>query len=91
LPLVFTDYSEQSIEKGLALAAKLYGMATSASTPERAVSLNPFRMPLREPLVRGGAVGFPTVSNGFLAAFHIPFEEGCEEAAVAQGGTADVS
>jgi hypothetical protein len=69
IPFVFTDYSEQSVEKGLALAAAKFGMAPSSTG---GVVLNPFRMPLREPLVRGGAVGFPTVSNGFLAAFHTP-------------------
>ena len=79
IPFVFTDYSEQSVEKGLALAANRFGMVPSSgsSTPggdaaSTGVILNPFRMPLREPLVRGGAVGFPTVSNGFLAAFHTP-------------------
>ena len=40
--------------------------------PSLGVSLNPFRAPMRLPLVRGGAVGFPTLSNGFLAAFHTP-------------------
>ena len=89
IPFVFTDYSEQSVEKGLARASVEMGLAAVekglaagktvapvASEPagpdERAVSLNPFRMPLREPLVRGGAVGFPTVSNGFLASLHTP-------------------
>ena len=61
---MFTDYSEQSVEKGLLLAAT-FGM-----TPSHSVSLNPFRAPLRLPLVRAGAVGFPTLSNGFIAAFN---------------------
>ena len=65
IPFVFTDYSEQSLEKGLALAADLAGMS-----PSLPVALNPFRAPLRLPLVRGGAVGFPTLSNGFVAAFY---------------------
>ena len=73
IAFVFTDYSEQSVEKGIALAAAQMAPDVNATEPvERAVSLNPFRMPLREPLVRGGAVGFPTVSNGFLASFHTP-------------------
>ena len=75
IPFVFTDYSEQSVEKGLELAAKqkdaAVASAAAASEP-RLVYLNPFRMPLREPLVCGGAAGFPTVSNGFLASFHTP-------------------
>ena len=65
IPFIFTDYSEQSIEKGLRLAADRFGMQ-----PSIGLSLNPFRGPLRLPLVRGGAVGFPTLSNGFLAGFN---------------------
>ena len=33
------------------------------------VGLNPFRMPLRQGLVNGGSVGFPWLSNGFVAGF----------------------
>ena len=35
------------------------------------VTLNPFRAPLRQPLVAGGAVGFPWLSNGFLAGWNV--------------------
>ena len=33
------------------------------------IALNPFRAPLRQPLVAGGSVGLPWLSNGFLAGF----------------------
>ena len=34
------------------------------------IALNPFRAPLRQPRVHNGAIGFPWVSNGFLAGFN---------------------
>jgi hypothetical protein len=63
VPFFFTDYSEYSIEKAAAFA-QLHAMAGALP-----VRLNPFRAPLRQPLVVGGAVAFPWVSNGFLAGF----------------------
>ena len=62
-PFVFSDYSEQSVEKGLAFARQKASLA-----PSLGVRLNPFRAPMRLPRVDGGCVGFPTLSNGFLAA-----------------------
>ena len=63
VPFFFTDYSEYSIEKAVAFAQR---HAMAGALPVR---LNPFRAPLRQPLVVGGAVAFPWVSNGFLAGF----------------------
>ena len=68
IPFVFTDYSEQSMEKGLAFAARRCAMPP----PTIGVTLNPFRAPMRLPMVHGGSVGFPTLSNGFYAAFNLP-------------------
>ena len=62
-PFFLTDYSEYSAEKAVAFA-EARGMRTSLP-----VALNPFRAPLCQPLVAGGSVGFPWVSNGFLAGF----------------------
>jgi hypothetical protein len=67
IPFVWTDYSEQSVDKGLRFAARCAKLA-----PSGGVSLNPFRQPLRQPRVCGGSVGLPTLANGFLAAFHTP-------------------
>ena len=67
IPFVFSDYSEQSVEKGLAFARHHAAMAPSCG-----VRLNPFRAPMRLPLVDGGSVGHPTLSNGFFAAFNTP-------------------
>ena len=53
-----------SIRRGAAFAQR-HGMRLSVP-----VRLNPFRMPLRQGLVNGGSVGFPWVSNGFLAGFN---------------------
>ena len=86
IPFFFSDYSEQSIEKGLALAqvvsetlarvqgkeglpAALGGPSMHSTT---GVMLNPFRAPMRLPLVDGGSVGHPTLSNGWFACFHTP-------------------
>ena len=63
-PFFFTDYSEYSAERGAAFAQR-HGMRLSVP-----VRLNPFRMPLRQGLVNGGSVGFPWVSNGFVAGFN---------------------
>jgi hypothetical protein len=63
-PFYFTDYSEYSAEKAVSFA-EARGM--KVTTP---VSCNPFRAPLRQGLVAGGSVGFPWVSNGFLAGFN---------------------
>jgi hypothetical protein len=60
-PFAFTDYSEYSADKGAALAER-HGLRLSAP-----VQLNPFRAPLRTPRVARGAVGFPWLSNGFIA------------------------
>ena len=76
VPFFFTDYSEYSIEKAAAFAQ---GHAMAGALPVR---LNPFRAPLRQPLVVGGAVAFPWVSNGFLAGF-------ANGGRVASGGDAD--
>jgi hypothetical protein len=38
--------------------------------PSLGVELNPFRAPLRQGLVAGGSVGFPWLSNGFIAGFN---------------------
>jgi hypothetical protein len=66
-PFVFSDYSEQGVEKGLAFA--LYH---AAMVPSCGVQLNPFRAPMRLSQVHGGSVGHPTLSNGFFAAFNTP-------------------
>ena len=76
VPFFFTDYSEYSIEKAAAFAQR---HAMAGALPVR---LNPFRAPLRQPLVVGGAVAFPWVSNGFLAGF-------ANGGRVASGGDAD--
>eukprot|EP00966_Prymnesium_polylepis_P204193 4730107-Prymnesium_polylepis.1 len=62
-PFYFTDYSEYSAEKAAAVAVA-HGMV-----PSGPIRLNPFRAPLRHGLVNGGSVGFPWVSNGFIAGF----------------------
>lgn len=36
------------------------------------VAVNPFRAPLRQPRVNGGSVGFPWLSNGFIAGLNAP-------------------
>lgn len=64
VPFFFTDYSEYSAEKATAFA-EARGLRLTAP-----VRLNPFRAPLRQGLVAGGSVGFPWVSNGFLAGFN---------------------
>ena len=61
--------SEQSVDKGLAFARQLLG---AEMPPAAAPALNPFRAPLRLPQVDGGAVGFPAMSNGFIAAIGAP-------------------
>tara|TARA_B100000795_G_C22505947_1_gene325815 strand:- start:20 stop:526 length:507 start_codon:yes stop_codon:yes gene_type:complete len=66
-PFVFSDYSEQGVEKGLAFALHHAAMAPSCG-----VQLNPFRAPMRLSQVHGGSVGHPTLSNGFFAAFNTP-------------------
>ena len=63
-PLYVTDYSDYSIDKAVAFA-EARGLALTSP-----VSLNPFRAPLRQPLVAGGSVGFPWLSNGFLVGFN---------------------
>lgn len=63
-PFFFTDYSEYSAERGVAFALQ-HGMTLTDP-----VSLNPFRAPLRQGLVNGGSVGFPWLSNGFIAGFN---------------------
>lgn len=67
-PLVFTDHSEFSVEQGLKFAA-LHGLQPcwTANVTGNA-DLNPFRAPLRYPLLNGGAVGLPWLFNGFVAA-----------------------
>lgn len=85
IPFLFSDYSEQSIEKGLALArvvsetlARVQGKEGlpaalgGPSGPSTEVVLNPFRAPMRLPRVDGGSVGHPTVSNGWFACFRTP-------------------
>ena len=67
IPCVFTDYSEQSVEKGLRLSAECARLTASCG-----VRINPFRQPLWQPRVHGGSVALPTLSNGFLAAFQTP-------------------
>ena len=64
-PFFFTDYSEYSAEKGVARARE-HGFGA----PSVGVDLNPFRAPLLQPRVMGGAVGFPWLSNGFVAGWH---------------------
>jgi len=66
VPLCITDYSEYSAERAAAFAVK-HGMKLSLP-----VTLNPFRAPLRQPLVGGGTVRFPWISNGFLAGLNLP-------------------
>ena len=66
-PFVFSDYSEQGVEKGLAFA-----LHHAALVPSCGVQLNPFRAPMRLSQVHGGSVGHPTLSNGFFAAFNTP-------------------
>ena len=63
-PFYFTDYSEYSAEKAAAFAE---ARGLRLTTP---VALNAFRAPLRQPLVAGGSVGFPWLSNGFIAGFN---------------------
>jgi hypothetical protein len=64
VPFFFTDYSEYSAERAAAFAEK-HGLRQTSP-----VTLNPFRAPLRQPLVAGGSVGFPWLSNGFIAGFN---------------------
>lgn len=66
---VFTDYSAQSIDKGLRFGEQHGGFDAATASP---TALNPFRAPLRLPRVDGGAVGFPTLSNGFVGGFNVP-------------------
>ena len=68
-PFVFTDYSAQSIDKGLRFGEQHGGVDAATLSP---TSLNPFRAPMRLPRVDGGAVGFPTLSNGFIGGWNIP-------------------
>jgi hypothetical protein len=63
-PFFLTDYSEYSIERGVR-RAQAHGLELSVP-----IELNPFRAPLRQPRVHNGAIGFPWVSNGFLAGFN---------------------
>jgi len=63
-PFFVTDYSEYSAEKAASFA-QARGMRCSVP-----LTLNPFRAPLRQPLVAGGSVGFPWLSNGFLVGFN---------------------
>ena len=63
-PFFFTDYSEYSAEKA-ATVAEAKGLKLTVP-----IGLNPFRAPLKQPLVAGGSLGFPWVSNGFLAGFN---------------------
>ena len=63
-PFFLTDYSEYSADKAADLAVS---RGLSLSVP---VELNPWRAPLRQPLVAGGSVAFPWLSNGFLAGFN---------------------
>jgi len=63
-PFFFTDYSEYSAEKA-ASVAEAKGLKLTVP-----VAVNPFRAPLRQPLVAGGSLGFPWLSNGFLAGFN---------------------
>ena len=79
IPFVFTDYSEQSVEKGLALAANRFGMVPSSgsTTPggdaaSTGVILNPFRMPLRSRWCAAAPWGFQPSQMASLAAFHTP-------------------
>lgn len=67
-PFFFTDYSEYSLEKGVA-RAEAHGLGLTQPP-----TLNPFRAPLRQPLVNHGSIGFPWVSNGFLAGFNSPLD-----------------
>ena len=64
VPFFFTDYSEYSAEKAAARAQE-HGLQLTVP-----VSLNPFRAPLRQPRVMGGSVGFPWLSNGWMAGFN---------------------
>jgi hypothetical protein len=66
--------SEYSAEKAAAAAVRA-GMRLSPD----GIVLNPFRAPLRQPLVGGGTVGFPWVSNGFLAGFNLDAEQSGEQ------------
>ena len=63
VPFVFTDYSEQGVEKSLSNTADLYGLKVIQNT-----CLNPFRAPVRKPLINNGSVGFPWLANGFIGA-----------------------
>jgi len=80
IPFLFSDYSEQSIEKGLAVVrvvsetlARVTGAQPESSMqPSSRVVLNPFRAPMRLPRVNGGSVGHPTISNGWFACFNTP-------------------
>ena len=87
IPFLFSDYSEQSIEKGLAVArvvsetlARVQGKEGlpaalgGAKGPSTGVLINPFRAPMRLPRVDDGSVGHPTISNGWFACFHMPCE-----------------
>lgn len=65
-PFWFTDYSEYSADKAAAACVEA-GMRPA----DAGVVLNPFRAPLRQPMVAGGSVGFPWLSNGFLAGFNV--------------------
>eukprot|EP00325_Prymnesiales_sp_UTEX-LB-985_P008539 CAMPEP_0174699856 /NCGR_PEP_ID=MMETSP1094-20130205/5005_1 /TAXON_ID=156173 /ORGANISM="Chrysochromulina brevifilum, Strain UTEX LB 985" /LENGTH=156 /DNA_ID=CAMNT_0015897263 /DNA_START=105 /DNA_END=575 /DNA_ORIENTATION=- len=60
-PFFFTDYSEYSTEKAVDFATAR-GMRLTLP-----IALNPFRAPLRQPLVGGGSVAFPWLANGFIA------------------------
>lgn len=61
VPFFFTDYSEYSAERGVT-RCEAHGLRLT-----HPIGLNPFRAPLRQPLVANGAVGFPWISNGFIA------------------------
>ena len=67
-PIVFTDYSAQSIDKGLRFGEQHGGLDAATASP---TALNPFRAPMRLPRVDGGAVGFPTLSNGFIGGWGV--------------------
>ena len=97
IPFLFSDYSEQSIEKGLATArvvsetlARVQGKEGlpaalgGAMEPSTGVLLNPFRAPMRLPRVDDGSVGHPTLSNGWFACFNTP--PGAFDAAAAGAG-----
>ena len=87
VPFIFTDYSENGVELALrdcllgaasdwsgsnsdAIPAGIKGV--SGDSTDLPTSLNPFRQPLRWPLLNEGKMRLPWMSNGFIAGFHLP-------------------